>query len=91
MSPRITVSNGKISRCLSDAEVVIGSDFAASTLKCDINTSENLLHRHNSPHLKLHTTDNEDDVSISHFLIYSLIWLVIVVILVMENVNVHKD
>ncbi|XP_022741653.1 protein TONSOKU-like [Durio zibethinus] len=61
MSPKITVSNGKINRSLSDAEVVISSDFAASTLKCDVNASENLLHRHNSPRLRLHTTDNEDD------------------------------
>ncbi|XVE86577.1 hypothetical protein DITRI_Ditri18aG0044600 [Diplodiscus trichospermus] len=61
MSPRITVSNGKINRSLSDAGVVIGSHFPASTLKCDINASENLMHRHNSPHLKLHTTENEDD------------------------------
>ena len=63
MSPRITVSNGKINRSLSNAEVIV-SDFAASTLKCDINASQNSLHRNNSPH---HTTDNEDDVSISHF------------------------
>ncbi|XP_017977769.1 PREDICTED: protein TONSOKU isoform X1 [Theobroma cacao] len=61
VSPNITVSNGKINRSLSDAEVVIVSGFAASTLKCDINASENLLHEHNAPHLKLHTTDNEDD------------------------------
>lgn len=66
MSPNITVSNGKINRSLSDAEVVIVSGFAASTLKFDINASENLLHEHNAPHLKLHTTDNEDDVSVSH-------------------------
>ncbi|KAL4291288.1 hypothetical protein GQ457_14G006280 [Hibiscus cannabinus] len=64
-SPR-TFSNEKTIRSLSNAEVVIGSDYADSTLKCDINASENLLHRHNS-HLKLHATDNEVDVSISNF------------------------
>ncbi|KAK8618830.1 hypothetical protein V6N13_132809 [Hibiscus sabdariffa] len=63
-SPR-TFSNEKIIRSLSNAEV-IGSDYADSTLKCDINASENLLHIHDS-HLKLHATDNEVDVSISNF------------------------
>ncbi|KAA3477919.1 protein TONSOKU-like isoform X1 [Gossypium australe] len=55
-----TVSNGKNTRSLSNAEVVIGSDYADSASKCDINASENLLHRHNSP-LKLQATDNEVD------------------------------
>ncbi|XVF17047.1 hypothetical protein REPUB_Repub10bG0083400 [Reevesia pubescens] len=59
--PKITASNGKTNGSLSNAEVVFGSDFAASTLKCDINASENLLHRHNAPLLRLHTTDYEDD------------------------------
>lgn len=59
-----TVSNGKNTRSLSNAEDVIGSDYADSASKCDINASENLLHRHNSP-LKLQATDNEVDVSIS--------------------------
>ncbi|KAK8271273.1 hypothetical protein V6Z12_D11G252100 [Gossypium hirsutum] len=55
-----TVSNGKNTRSLSNAEVVIGSDYADSASKCDINASENLLHRYNSP-LKLQATDNEVD------------------------------
>ncbi|TYG95255.1 hypothetical protein ES288_A11G253500v1 [Gossypium darwinii] len=55
-----TVSNGKNTRSLSNAEVVIGSDYADSASKCDINASENLLLRHNSP-LKLQATDNEVD------------------------------
>ncbi|KAE8674121.1 Tetratricopeptide repeat-containing protein, putative isoform 3 [Hibiscus syriacus] len=59
-SPR-TVSNGKVIRSLSDADVVIGSSYADSTLKCDINASENLLHGHDSPYHKLHATDNEFD------------------------------
>lgn len=84
MSPRIAVSNGKTNRSPSDAEVGIGSDFAASTLKWDTNASENLLHRHNSPHLKLHTADTEDDVSISHYFYLQLILVVIVVILLIE-------
>ncbi|KAK8524900.1 hypothetical protein V6N12_029752 [Hibiscus sabdariffa] len=56
-----TVSNGKVIRSLNNAEVVIGSSYADSTLKSDINASENLLHGHNSPHLKLHVTDNDVD------------------------------
>ncbi|XP_012466931.1 protein TONSOKU isoform X1 [Gossypium raimondii] len=55
-----TVSNGKNTRSRSNAEVVIGSDYADSASKCDINDSENLLHRYNSP-LKLQATDNEVD------------------------------
>ncbi|KAK8989807.1 hypothetical protein V6N11_064223 [Hibiscus sabdariffa] len=64
-SPR-TFSNEKTIKSLSNAEVVIGSDYADCTLKCDIDASENLLHGHDS-HLKLHATDNEVDVSISNF------------------------
>ncbi|KAE8705157.1 protein TONSOKU-like isoform X2 [Hibiscus syriacus] len=57
----ITVSTGKVIRSLSEAEVIIGSNYADRTLKCGINASENLLHRLDSPHLKLHATDNEVD------------------------------
>ncbi|OMO57086.1 Leucine-rich repeat, ribonuclease inhibitor subtype [Corchorus capsularis] len=50
VSPKITVSDGKVNRSLSNAENV-GSGFAGSSLKCDI---------------KLHSPDDEDDVSVCH-------------------------
>ncbi|XWS29403.1 hypothetical protein CRYUN_Cryun24cG0026500 [Craigia yunnanensis] len=90
MSPRITVSNGKISRSLSDAEVVIGSYFASSTLKCDINTSENLLHRHNSPHLKLHTTDNEDDGCITFKIDGNIIHVVVSSFMAGDKISIES-
>ncbi|OMO98309.1 Leucine-rich repeat, ribonuclease inhibitor subtype [Corchorus olitorius] len=60
VSPKITVSDGKVNRSLSNAENV-GSGFASSSLKCDINASENLWHLDDAPHVKLHSPDDEDD------------------------------
>ncbi|XVF61874.1 hypothetical protein PTKIN_Ptkin08bG0169300 [Pterospermum kingtungense] len=90
MSPRVAVSNEKTNRSPRDAEVVIGSDFAASTLKWDINASENLLHRHNSPHLKLHTADNEDDGCITFKIDDNIIHVIVSSFMAGATINIES-
>ena len=62
-SPYVSTQSGKALRSSSNDEVAIASGLAACTCKCEINVSENLLHKHNAAHPKLHAPGVEYDVS----------------------------
>ncbi|KAL5752076.1 hypothetical protein ACOSQ2_022583 [Xanthoceras sorbifolium] len=57
--------NGSAVRSLSAEKVLIGSDFVTSCSKDDIDVSGNILHKHNSPHYKLHTSDYNNNQRIT--------------------------
>ncbi|KAJ6991180.1 hypothetical protein NC653_019397 [Populus alba x Populus x berolinensis] len=58
-SPNIVTPKGKVFRSSSNNEVVFACDLAASGSKCDV--SENLTHKNNAAHLRLHNSENDDN------------------------------
>ncbi|KAK4840892.1 hypothetical protein QYF36_020698 [Acer negundo] len=63
MGPKPGTLNGNVLRSLNTEKVLIASDCATSYSKDDIDVSENILHRHNSSHYKLRTSDDNNNMS----------------------------
>ncbi|KAJ6733734.1 PROTEIN TONSOKU [Salix koriyanagi] len=61
-SLKIVTPKGKVFRSSSNNEVAFACDLAASGSKCDV--PENLAHKNNAAHLRLHNSGNEDNQSI---------------------------
>jgi hypothetical protein len=62
-SLKIVTPKGKVFRSSSNNEVVFECDLAASGSKCDV--SENLTHKNNAAHHRLHNSENDDNVSVT--------------------------
>ncbi|KAJ6289266.1 hypothetical protein OIU76_025139 [Salix suchowensis] len=58
-SLKIVTPKGKVFRSSSNNEVAFACDLAASGSKCDV--PENLAHKNNAAHLRLHNSGNEDN------------------------------
>uniref|UniRef100_A0A6N2LC22 Protein TONSOKU n=1 Tax=Salix viminalis TaxID=40686 RepID=A0A6N2LC22_SALVM len=58
-SLKIVTPKSKVSRSSSNNEVAFACDLAASGSKCDV--PENLAHKNNAAHLRLHNSGNEDN------------------------------
>lgn len=63
MGPKPDTLNGNALRSLNAEKVLIASDCATSCSKDDVDVSEDILHRHNSSHYKLRTSDDNNNVS----------------------------